>query len=71
MPASAKGGVSHPGHEGVAAVRNSEEERGDGAGGGEKKSVGVALIRYYGRGLFEGRQFVSLFCLVVPNLNFA
>ena len=56
----------------MAAGRNShQEERGGGAGGGGKESVGVALIRYCGRDLFEGCQFVRLFCLVVPNSNFA
>ena len=44
---------------------------GCGVGGGERRSVGVALIRYRDRDLFVGRLFVSLFCPAVSNLNFA
>ena len=53
------------------AVRGSEEERGCGVGGGERKGVGVALTCYRDRDLSVGRLFGSLFCLAVLNPNFA
>ena len=52
-------------------MRDSEEERGCGVGGGERRSVGVALTRYRDRDPFVGRLFVSLFCPAVLNSNFA
>ena len=46
-----------PRHEELAAVRGSEEERGCGVGGGERKGVGVALTRYRVRDPSVGRLF--------------
>ena len=63
--------MSSPRHEELAAVRGSEEERGCGVGGGERKGVGVALTRYRDRDPSVGRLFGSLFCLAVLNSNFA
>ena len=65
-------GVSSPRHEGLAAVRDSEEERGCGVGGGERRSVGVALTRYIAIEILSWVVCLSVcFVPVVLSSNFA